>query len=113
MCCRRDQSDLEGEEVSKMKGYVLTDRDIKILVGAAGNAVCEDRVVPPSMDMLVMEISAEIANKLIGHLSGADPFPECVIETMETLMGILDRSEGDDRKCVGTEVSDDAECGPC
>ena len=96
-----------------MKGYVLTDRDIKILVGAAGNAVCEDRVVPPSMDMLVMEISAEIANKLIGHLSGADPFPECVIETMETLMGILDRSEGDDRKCVGTEVSDDAECGPC
>lgn len=96
-----------------MKGYVLTDKDIRILVGAAGNAVCEDRVVPPSMDMLVMEISAEIANKLIRHLSGTDPFPEDVIETMETLMGILDRSEGDDRKCVGTEVSDDAECGPC
>ena len=51
--------------------------------------------------MLVMEISAEIANKLIGHLSGTDPFPEDVIETTETLMGILDRSEGDDRKCVG------------
>ena len=96
-----------------MKGYVLTDKDIRILVGAAGNAVCEDRVVPPSMDMLVMEISAEIANKLIGHLSGADPFPEDVIETMETLMGILDRSEDNNRKCVGTEVSDDAECGPC
>ena len=111
MCCRRDR--FERGVKTEMKGYVLTDKDIRILVGAAGNAVCEDRVVPPSMDMLVMEISAEIANKLIGHLSGADPFPEYVIETMETLMGILDRSEGDDRKCVGTEVSDDAECGPC
>ena len=83
-----------------MQNYTLSERDIIELIGAAGNAVCEDRVVPPSMDMLVMEISAEIANKLIGHLSGADPFPEYVIETMETLMGILDRSEGDDRSRV-------------
>ena len=96
-----------------MKGYVLTDRDIKILVGVAGNAVCEGNDFSPDAEKMVMEISAEIALKLIGHLSGADPFPEDVIETMETLMGILDRSEGDDRKCVGTEVSDDAECGPC
>lgn len=96
-----------------MKGYVLTDKDIRILVGAAGNAVCEDHDLSKDHEKMIMEISAEIANKLIGHLSGADPFPEDVLKIMETLMGILDRSEDNDRKCVGTEVSDDAECGPC
>lgn len=96
-----------------MKGYVLTDRDIRILVGAAGNAVCEDHDFSEEQEKMIMGMSAEIALKLIGHLSGADPFPEDVLEITEALMGILDRSEDNDRKCVGTEVSDDAECGPC
>lgn len=96
-----------------MQNYTLSERDIIELIGAAGNAVCEDRIFPQGCDLLIMEISAEISKRLIGHLSGSNPFPEYVIETMETLMGILDRSEDNDRKCVGTEVSDDAECGPC
>lgn len=79
-----------------MKGYVLTDKDIRILVGAAGNAVCEDYDLSKDHEKMIMEISAEIANKLIGHLSGADPFPEDALKIMETLMGILDRSEDDD-----------------
>lgn len=72
-----------------MKGYVLTEEDIKILVGAAGNAICEDRVVPRSMDMFVMEISAEIADRLIEHLSGRKMLSEDVIETLESMMRIL------------------------
>lgn len=72
-----------------MKGYVLTEEDIKILVGAAGNAICEDRVVPTSMDMFVMEISAEIADRLIEHLSGRKMLSEDVIETLESMMRIL------------------------
>lgn len=79
-----------------MKGYVLTDRDIKILVGAAGNAVCEGNDFSPDAEKMVMEISAEIALKLIGHLSGADPFPEDVLEIAEGLMGILEGGEDDD-----------------
>lgn len=79
-----------------MKGYVLTDRDIKILVGAAGNAVCEGNDFSPDAEKIVMEISAEIALKLIGHLSGADPFPEDVLEIAEGLMGILEGGEDDD-----------------
>lgn len=71
-----------------MKGYILTDGDIKILVGAAGNAICEDRVVPRSMDMFVMEISAEIADRLIEHLSGRKMLSEDVIETLESMMRI-------------------------
>ena len=79
-----------------MKGYVLTDRDIKILVGAAGNAVCEGNDFSPDAEKMVMEISAEIALKLIGHLSGAAPFPEDVLEIAEGLMGILEGGEDDD-----------------
>lgn len=79
-----------------MKGYVLTDRDIKILVGATGNAVCEGNDFSPDAEKIVMEISAEIALKLIGHLSGADPFPEDVLEIAEGLMGILEGGEDDD-----------------
>lgn len=71
-----------------MKGYILTDGDIKILVGAAGNAICEDRVVPRSMDMFVMEISAEIAERLIEHLSGRKMLSEDFIETLESMMRI-------------------------
>lgn len=71
-----------------MKGYILTDGDIKILVGAAGNAICEDCVVPGSMDMFVMEISAEIADRLIEHLSGRKMLSEDVIETLESIMRI-------------------------
>lgn len=68
-----------------MKGYTFTDRDIKVLVGAAGNAVCEDRVFPESMDPMVMEVSCEIAIRLIRHLSGADTFSEDVLELLSKL----------------------------
>ena len=88
-----------------MKGYVLTDKDIRILVGAAGNAVCEDYDLSKDHEKMIMEISAEIANKLIGHLSGTDPFPEDVLkamETLETLMGILERGEDNDTGCQDT-----------
>lgn len=71
-----------------MKGYVLTDGDIKILVGAAGIAICEDRVVPRSMDMFVMEISAEIADRLIEHLSGRKMLSEDAIGILESMMRI-------------------------
>ena len=79
-----------------MKGYVLTDRDIRILVGAAGNAVCEDHDFSEEQEKMIMGMSAEIALKLIGHLSGADPFPEDVLEIMEALRGIFEGGEDDD-----------------
>ena len=72
-----------------MQNYTLSEWDIKILVGAAGNAVCEDHDFSEEQEKMIMEMSAEIALKLTGHLSGADPFPEDVLEIMEALMGIL------------------------
>ena len=79
-----------------MKGYVLTDRGIRILVGAAGNAVCEDHDFSEEQEKMIMGMSAEIALKLIGHLSGADPFPEDVLEITEALMEILGGGEDND-----------------
>lgn len=85
-----------------MQNYTLSERDIRILVGAAGNAVCEDNDLSEDKERIVMETSAEIALKLIGHLSGTDPFPEDVLEAMETLMGILERGEDNDTGCQDT-----------
>lgn len=80
-----------------MKGYVLTDKDIRILIGAAGNAVCEDHDLSRDHEKMIMEIAEEIASKLIGHLSGADPFSEDFLELMETT---------DDYFCGGEKIND-------
>lgn len=72
-----------------MKQYTLTEQDIKVLIGVAGNAVCEDGVLPEQYDFLIMNISAEIAKKLLGHLSGENKFREEVIEFMEERFGII------------------------
>ena len=67
-----------------MKAYAL--HDIEIFIGAAGNAVCEDKIFPQECDLLIMEISAEISKRLIGHLSGLNPFPEDVLKILTVLL---------------------------
>lgn len=67
-----------------MKAYTL--HDIEIFIGAAGNAVCEDKIFPQECDLLIMEISAEISKRLIGHLSGLNPFPEDVLKILTVLL---------------------------
>ena len=67
-----------------MKAYTL--HDIEIFIGAAGNAVCEDKIFPQECDLLIMEISAEISKRLIGHLSGLNPFPEDVLKISTVLL---------------------------
>lgn len=69
-----------------MQKYTLSERDIIELIGAAGNAVCEDRIFPQGCDLLIMEISAEILKRLIGHLSGSNPFPEDVLKMITVLL---------------------------
>ena len=82
MCCRRDRC---KEVKTEMKGYVLADKDIRMLIGAAANAVCEDNDFSQDTEKMIMEIAAEIALKLIGHLSGVDPFPEDILEALEAI----------------------------
>ena len=72
-----------------MKKYTLTEQDIKVLIGVAGDAVCEDRKLPAEYDFLIMNISAEIAKKLLGHLSGENKFREELIEFTEERFGII------------------------
>lgn len=67
-----------------MKAYTL--HDTEIFIGAAGNAVCEDKIFPQECDLLIMEISAEISKRLIGHLSGLNPFPEDVLKILTVLL---------------------------
>lgn len=71
-----------------MKQYTLTEQDIWVLIGAAGNAVCEDGVLPEQYDFLIMNISAEIAKKLLGHLSGENKFREESIEMLKVFFVI-------------------------
>ena len=68
----------------EMKAYTL--HDIEIFIGAAVNAVCEDKIFPQECDLLIMEISAEISKRLIGHLSGLNPFPEDVLKILTVLL---------------------------
>lgn len=72
-----------------MKQYTLTEQDIRVLIGAAGNAVCEDRRLPAEYDDLIMSVSADIAMKLLGHLSGENKFREELIEFTEECFGII------------------------
>ena len=72
-----------------MKQYTLTEQDIQVLMGVAGNAVCDDGVLPEQCDGLIMSVSAEIAMKLLGHLSGENKFREEVIELAEECFGII------------------------
>lgn len=73
-----------------MKQYTLTEQDIKVLIGAAGNAICENNVSSDEYDFLVMSISADIAMKLIDHLSGMNKFPKDVIEIVKSLLGDIE-----------------------
>lgn len=72
-----------------MKQYTLTEQDIRVLIGAAGDAVCEDRRFPSGYDDLIMSVSADIAMKLLGHLSGENKFREELIEFTEECFGII------------------------
>lgn len=73
-----------------MKQYTLTEQDIEVLIGAAGNAVCEDRRLPAEYDFLIMNISAEIAKKLLGHLSGENKFREEAIGMLKAFLVIVE-----------------------
>ena len=85
-----------------MQNYTLSERDIIELIGAAGNAVCEDRIFPQGCDLLIMEISAEISKRLIGHLSGSNPSPEDVLKIMTVISKKIEGGEDDDAGCQDT-----------
>ena len=72
-----------------MKQYTLTEQDIRVLIGAAGNAVCEDRRFPSGYDDLIMSVSTDIAKKLLGHLSGENKFWEEVIGILKAFFVIV------------------------
>ena len=59
-----------------MQNYTLSEQDIKVLIGAAGNAVCEDEIFPREFDGMIMKVSAGIAMKLLDHLSCENTFPK-------------------------------------
>lgn len=72
-----------------MKQYTLTEQDVRVLIGAAGNAVCEDRRLTAEYDDLIMSVSADIAMKLLGHLSGENKFREKTIEMLKAFFVIV------------------------
>lgn len=73
-----------------MKQYTLTEQDIKVLIGVAGDAVCESQRFSSEYDDLIMSVSADIAKKLLGHLSGENKFREEAIGMLKALLVIVE-----------------------
>lgn len=73
-----------------MKQYTLTEQDIQVLIGAAGNAVCESQRFSSEYDDLIMSVSADIAKKLLGHLSGENKFREEAIGILKAFLVIVE-----------------------
>lgn len=72
-----------------MQNYTLSEQDIKVLIGVAGNAICEDEIFPPEFDGIIMKISAGIAMRLLDHLSCENKFSKETIEMTEKIFGIV------------------------
>ena len=75
-----------------MQNYTLSEWDIQVLVGLAGEAICEDEIFPSELDEMIMAISAHITMKLLDHLSCKNMFPK---ENIEAIEKILRFAEGD------------------
>lgn len=75
-----------------MQNYTLSEWDIQVLVGLAGEAICEDEIFPSELDEMIMAISAHITMKLLDHLSCKNMFPKENIEAIEKILRI---AEGD------------------
>ena len=75
-----------------MQNYTLSEWDIQVLVGLAGEAICEDEIFPSELDEMIMAISAHITMKLLDHLSCRNMFPKENIEAIEKILRI---AEGD------------------
>lgn len=73
-----------------MKQYTLTEQYIRVLICAAGNAICESNVSSDEWESLIMCISSSIEMKIIDHLSGRNKFPEEVIRVLKEYFGIVE-----------------------
>ena len=71
-----------------MKQYTLTEKDIRVLICAAGKAICENNVFSDEWDSLIMCISTSIEMKIIDHLSGRNKFPDETIRVLKEFFGI-------------------------
>ena len=82
-----------------MKQYTLTEQDIKVLICAAGKAICENNVFSDEWDSLIMCISTSIEMKIIDHLSGRNKFPDETIRVLKEFFGIAgERNQNTDFK---------------
>lgn len=82
-----------------MKQYTLTEKDIRVLICAAGKAICENNVFSDEWDSLIMCISTSIEMKIIDHLSGRNKFPDETIRVLKEFFGIAgERNQNTDFK---------------
>lgn len=63
-----------------MQKYILSEQDIRVLIGVAGDAVCESRDVSLIEGVKIMSFAAEITMRILDHLSGGKKFPEEAIQ---------------------------------
>ena len=71
-----------------MQKYTLTEQDIRVLIGVAADEFCEENVSPEEDDS-VMNIAAEIATRILGHLSGEKKFSSEAMMFLRILDGKL------------------------
>lgn len=63
-----------------MRQYTLTEQDIRVLIGVASNEFCEENTLSDNDIDEISWIAAEIAARILEHLSGERKFPEEAIQ---------------------------------
>ena len=72
-----------------MKKYVLSESDIKLLIGLAVDQYCTDHGPEGEQEFEAIEEAANIAIMLCDHLSGKKPFDPDIVEIAKSMSDIF------------------------
>lgn len=72
-----------------MKKYVLSESDIKLLIGLAVDQYCEEHGLEGEQEFEAIEEAVNIAIMLCDHLSGKKPFDPDIVEIVKSMLDIF------------------------
>lgn len=72
-----------------MKKYVLSESDIKLLIGLAVDQYCEEHGLEGEQEFEAIEEAVNIAIMFCDHLSGKKPFDPDIVEITKSMLDIF------------------------
>lgn len=72
-----------------MKKYVLSESDIRLLIGLAVDQYCEEHGLEGEQEFEAIEEAVNIAIMLCDHLSGKKPFDPDAVEIAKSMIDIF------------------------